>query len=140
MNILVFYVESIQHISWTSTAYCKPLSSLGVRFVKNGALGKSELAKLNIVWVKLEYMNSAMQSLPLMSTYILTHQHTLANAVYEIKQKECNNNNNNNPVTTAIWLVFFGLIILSILHRTMDYASSVHSNLGSLWLKLLYSL
>jgi hypothetical protein len=31
-----------------------------------------------------------------------------------------------DPVTTAIWLVSLGLIILSILHRTMAYVSSVH--------------
>jgi hypothetical protein len=37
-----------------------------------------------------------------------------------------------DPVTTAIWLVSFGLIILSILRRTMAYASSVHNNLESL--------
>jgi hypothetical protein len=29
-----------------------------------------------------------------------------------------------DPVTTAIWLVSFGLLILSILHQTMAYASS----------------
>jgi hypothetical protein len=45
-----------------------------------------------------------------------------------------------DPVTTAIWLVSFGLIILSILHWTMVYFSSVHNNLDSLWQKFLYSL
>jgi hypothetical protein len=34
-----------------------------------------------------------------------------------------------DPVTTAVWLVSFGLTILSILHRTMAYASSIHDNL-----------
>jgi hypothetical protein len=32
-------------------------------------------------------------------------------------------------ITTATWLVFFDLIILSILHQTMAYGSSVHDNL-----------
>jgi hypothetical protein len=41
-----------------------------------------------------------------------------------------------DPVATAIWLVSYGLIILSILRRTMAYASSVHNNLDSLWQKL----
>jgi hypothetical protein len=36
-----------------------------------------------------------------------------------------------DPVTTTIWLVSFDLIILSILHRTMGYVSSVHDNLDS---------
>jgi hypothetical protein len=36
------------------------------------------------------------------------------------------------PVTAAVWLVSFGLIILSILHQTIAYASSVHNNLDSL--------
>jgi hypothetical protein len=31
-------------------------------------------------------------------------------------------------VTTAVRLVFFGLIIKSILHLTMAYASSIHNN------------
>jgi hypothetical protein len=37
-----------------------------------------------------------------------------------------------DPVTIEIWLVFFDLIILSILHRTMAYAPSIHNNLDSL--------
>jgi hypothetical protein len=45
-----------------------------------------------------------------------------------------------DPVATAIRLVFFGLIISSVLHGTMAYASSIHNNLGSLWHKFLYSL
>jgi hypothetical protein len=40
-----------------------------------------------------------------------------------------------DPVTTAVWLVSFGLIILSILHRIMSYASSIHSNIDPLWQK-----
>jgi hypothetical protein len=38
-----------------------------------------------------------------------------------------------DPVTTAVWLVFFDLIILSTLHWAMAYSSSVHNNLDSLW-------
>jgi hypothetical protein len=38
-------------------------------------------------------------------------------------------------VTNAIWLLSFDLIILIALHRTMAYASSVHNNTDSVWLK-----
>jgi hypothetical protein len=37
-----------------------------------------------------------------------------------------------DPVITAIWLVSFGLIILSIFHQIMAYAPSIHNNLYSL--------
>jgi hypothetical protein len=43
-----------------------------------------------------------------------------------------------DPVTAAIWLVSFDLIILSILRRTTAYSSSIHNNLDSLWLKEQY--
>jgi hypothetical protein len=39
-----------------------------------------------------------------------------------------------DPVAVAIWLVFFDLIILNIVHQTMAYDASVHST-NSLWLK-----
>jgi hypothetical protein len=39
-----------------------------------------------------------------------------------------------DAVTTAIWLVSFDLIILSVLSLTMAYASSYHNNLD-FWLK-----
>jgi hypothetical protein len=45
-----------------------------------------------------------------------------------------------DPVTTAVWLVSFDLIISSINRRTMAYASSIHNNLDSLWMKILRSL
>jgi hypothetical protein len=35
--------------------------------------------------------------------------------------------------TIAIWLVFFDIIILRTLRRTMAYASAIHNNLDSLW-------
>jgi hypothetical protein len=44
-----------------------------------------------------------------------------------------------DPVTIAIWLESFDLIIFSTLHRTIAYASSIHNNLHSHWLKYLYS-
>jgi hypothetical protein len=34
----------------------------------------------------------------------------------------------------AVGLVSFDIIILSILHRGMTYATSIHNNLDSLWL------
>jgi hypothetical protein len=37
-----------------------------------------------------------------------------------------------DPVTTAVWLFSFDLIILSILRRTVTYASSIHNNLDCL--------
>jgi hypothetical protein len=37
-----------------------------------------------------------------------------------------------DPATTAIWLVFFDLIISSILRRSMVYASSIRNNPDSL--------
>jgi hypothetical protein len=43
-----------------------------------------------------------------------------------------------DSVTTATWLVSFDLIILSILHRTMAYASAIHNIIDPLWLKCLY--
>jgi hypothetical protein len=40
-----------------------------------------------------------------------------------------------DPVTTAMRLVSFDLITFSTLHQTMAYASSVHNNINSFWLK-----
>jgi hypothetical protein len=45
-----------------------------------------------------------------------------------------------DPVTTAVWLVSFHPIILSIFHLTVAYAPSIHNNLDSLWLKLFLTL
>jgi hypothetical protein len=38
-------------------------------------------------------------------------------------------------VTTAIWFVYFDLIILTVLRRIMAFASSNPNNLDSLWQK-----
>jgi hypothetical protein len=40
----------------------------------------------------------------------------------------------SDPVTVAMWLLSFDLIILNIVHQTMAYDASVH-NTDSLWLK-----
>jgi hypothetical protein len=40
----------------------------------------------------------------------------------------------------CFWLIYFGLIILSILQRTMVYSSSLHNNLNSLWQRNFYIL
>jgi uncharacterized membrane protein len=43
-----------------------------------------------------------------------------------------------DPVTTAILVVSFDLIILSILHQTMAYASSNHNSLDPIMVKFFY--
>jgi hypothetical protein len=45
-----------------------------------------------------------------------------------------------DPVVTAVWHVSFDLFNFEHLCQTMGYASSIPNNLGSLWLKFLYSL
>jgi hypothetical protein len=41
----------------------------------------------------------------------------------------------SDPLTVAIWLVSFDLIILNGVHQTMAYDASLRNNLHSLWLK-----